>query len=377
MAVFAEPLAAAFRSRPRSASSRARPALVLGDGRLGLLCAQVLALEGLEVLIYGGIPSARLPARGCRHAARRRRSPTGASTSWIEATGDPAMLQRALLFTRPRGMLVLKTTSERPAPLDLAPLVVDEIILVGSRCGPFAPALEALRTGRRRRVALDPRALPLGRAAGPGRAPSRGLRSCGRRPGQSRAPAAQQVLLAPDPRSTHVSPDATRMPAAQGRGGRAGARASASSTTLTGRVARGAVRGRSRGPRLPAAGRARRTCAPAGRRDAGDAASRRRSSSRSRRARAAAGRPRRAAPRAASSWRRARSATCWCGRLGQWPRRLGYDRAARASLPRVGPRSSAPYPLFGLYHSCAPLLARGRRAVNGLPHGMRAGPWPS
>jgi threonine dehydrogenase-like Zn-dependent dehydrogenase len=149
VAVFAEPLAAAFEIPAEIGLVKGAPALVLGDGRLGLLCAQVLALEGLEVLVHGRHPerAAFLPA-GCRHGGPPPEEPERRFDLVVEATGDPAMLQRALLFTRPRGMLVLKTTSERPAPLDLAPLVVDEIILVGSRCGPFAPALEALRTGR-------------------------------------------------------------------------------------------------------------------------------------------------------------------------------------------------------------------------------------
>jgi threonine dehydrogenase-like Zn-dependent dehydrogenase len=148
-AVFAEPLAAAFEIPAEVDLAQGGRALVLGDGRLGLLCAQVLALEGLAVTLHGRHPERgeHLPA-GCVHAGPPPEAPDLRYDLVVEATGDPSMLQRALLFTRPRGMLVLKTTSERPAPLDLAPLVVDEIILVGSRCGPFAPALEALRTGR-------------------------------------------------------------------------------------------------------------------------------------------------------------------------------------------------------------------------------------
>ena len=148
-AVFAEPLAAAFEIPAQVDLAAVGSALVLGDGRLGLLCAQVLALHGLPVHLYGRHPErAELLPSGCRHLGPPpAAAPAARYHLVVEATGDPAMLQRALLFVRPRGMLVLKTTSERPAPLDLAPLVVDEITVVGSRCGPFAPALEALAAG--------------------------------------------------------------------------------------------------------------------------------------------------------------------------------------------------------------------------------------
>jgi threonine dehydrogenase-like Zn-dependent dehydrogenase len=147
-AVFAEPLAAAFRIAEQVDLSSVEGALVLGDGRLGLLCAQVLALHEIATELRGRHPERgeHLPA-GCRHlgpAAGPAPPPDRRFDLVVEATGDPGMLQQALLFVRPRGMLVLKTTCERAAPLDLAPLVVDEITVVGSRCGPFAPALAAL-----------------------------------------------------------------------------------------------------------------------------------------------------------------------------------------------------------------------------------------
>jgi threonine dehydrogenase-like Zn-dependent dehydrogenase len=148
-AVFAEPLAAAFEIAEQVELGAGLRAAVLGDGRLGLLCAQVLALFGVEVALFGRHPErgAELPA-GIVHAGPVPADAPERFELVVEATGDPGILQRALALTAPRGTLVLKTTCERAAALDLAPLVVDEITLLGSRCGPFEPALAALAAGR-------------------------------------------------------------------------------------------------------------------------------------------------------------------------------------------------------------------------------------
>lgn len=152
-AVFTEPLAAAFEIleqlgalqgdgtvvRPALAGQRA---LVAGDGRLGLLCALALQEAGAEVSVAGRHPERleRLPfplvARPGGLAEGRR-----AFDLAVEATGHPEVLPGLLAHVRPRGTIVLKTTAERPIELDLAPFVVDEITLLGSRCGPFAAAL--------------------------------------------------------------------------------------------------------------------------------------------------------------------------------------------------------------------------------------------
>jgi threonine dehydrogenase-like Zn-dependent dehydrogenase len=152
-ATFTEPLAAAFEIPEQLDLSAARTALVVGDGRLGLLCAQVLALHGLDVALAGRHPErASLLARDVRPVGPLELGPGAASADErfdlvVEATGSPGVLQAALTRVRPRGTLLLKTTSEAPASLDLAPLVVDEIRLQGSRCGPFEPALAALAAG--------------------------------------------------------------------------------------------------------------------------------------------------------------------------------------------------------------------------------------
>ena len=144
-ATFTEPLAAAFEIDEQLDLGRVSAALVLGDGRLGLLCAQVLAARGLDVWVRGRhAERAALVPHGIRYedSHSQRRFPLV-----VEATGNPDVLPEALGRVEPRGTLVLKTTSEAPASIDLAPLVVDEITLVGSRCGRFEPALDALAAG--------------------------------------------------------------------------------------------------------------------------------------------------------------------------------------------------------------------------------------
>src|SRR6266850_1096189 len=152
-AVFTEPLAAAcgilecvtIRSTDRIA--------VIGDGKLGLLCAQVLALSGAAVLLIG------------KHAdklrvAERRGIETATVKSVakrtcefdvvVEASGSPSGFAGALELLRPRGVLVLKSTFQGPGKIDeidQARLVVDEISIVGSRCGRFQPALDLLKKG--------------------------------------------------------------------------------------------------------------------------------------------------------------------------------------------------------------------------------------
>lgn len=147
-AVFVEPLAAAFEILEQVRVEPGQACVVLGDGKLGLLAAQVLAAAGAEVLAVGKHPDklAHLERRGVRtvllDAWTRTRVPLV-----VEATGTAAGFELAVAATEPRGTLVLKSTVAHAAPLNLAPLVIDEISVVGSRCGPFAPALAALASG--------------------------------------------------------------------------------------------------------------------------------------------------------------------------------------------------------------------------------------
>jgi threonine dehydrogenase-like Zn-dependent dehydrogenase len=153
-ATFAEPLAAALALTEAVDVEPGQDALVAGDGRLGLLCAHALHHAGASVTVAGRHPerAALLPpdvafAQGLLEGDEPAPGASRRFDLSVEATGNPDVLPRLLARMAPRGTVVLKTTTERPATLDLAPLVVDELRLVGSRCGRFAPALEVLASG--------------------------------------------------------------------------------------------------------------------------------------------------------------------------------------------------------------------------------------
>ena len=147
-AVFTEPLAAAFEIPEQVHLTPGCRAVVLGDGKLGSLIAQVLRRSGARVEVVGrhAAKLARLAKLGVTTRLADDPLPTGADLV-VEATGSEAGLQRAIETVRPRGTLVLKSTVAAEHSLSLAPLVIDEITVVGSRCGPFAPALAALEAG--------------------------------------------------------------------------------------------------------------------------------------------------------------------------------------------------------------------------------------
>ncbi|MCA8943759.1 MAG: alcohol dehydrogenase catalytic domain-containing protein [Planctomycetes bacterium] len=152
-ATFTEPTAAAFEIVEQLAPAPGTSCLVVGDGKLGLLCAQVLAAHGTDVTLAGRHPDRCAlipqPVAFLERAFEAGSSPpTRRFALIVEATGNPEVLPRLFAVVEPRGTIVLKTTTERPTQLDLAPLVVDEVSLVGSRCGPFGPALDALANGR-------------------------------------------------------------------------------------------------------------------------------------------------------------------------------------------------------------------------------------
>jgi len=148
-AVFTEPLAAAFEILEQVQPERDLPCTVLGDGKLGLLVAQTLSQAGLRVLAVGR-------HRDKLRTLRRRGIATVLERDWnheraplvVEATGSERGFELAMAATLPRGRLVLKSTLAEATRLQLAPLVIDEIQVIGSRCGPFAPALAALEDGR-------------------------------------------------------------------------------------------------------------------------------------------------------------------------------------------------------------------------------------
>jgi len=153
-AVFTEPVAAGYEVLEQVDLSGKKVA-VMGDGKLGILAARVFAGEGTPVTLVGKHPAKLALARGpmietvlLHDFAARAPRPEKKFDVVIEATGRPEGLAAALAAVRPRGTIVQKTTVAAPVPVDLARLVVDELTVIGSRCGPFPPALAALHSGR-------------------------------------------------------------------------------------------------------------------------------------------------------------------------------------------------------------------------------------
>lgn len=145
LAVFTEPLAAALRIRDQIRVRPTARAAVVGPGRLGLLIAQVLALGGTQVTVLGRRPaSLELPGALGLATGIAADEPDNSFDLVVEATGNDAGFAEALRVVRPLGTLVLKSTFAGDAHLNLTKLVVGEITVVGSRCGPFAPALRLL-----------------------------------------------------------------------------------------------------------------------------------------------------------------------------------------------------------------------------------------
>jgi threonine dehydrogenase-like Zn-dependent dehydrogenase len=144
-AVFTEPLAAAFEILEQVQIKPSDKVFVLGDGKLGLLCAQVLHAAGAQVTLVGKHLKKLTIARqlGIPVSLIDQFQPSRADVV-VEATGSTAGLTMALSLVRPRGTLVLKSTVAEPHTISLATLVVNEIYVVGSRCGLFSPALRAL-----------------------------------------------------------------------------------------------------------------------------------------------------------------------------------------------------------------------------------------
>ena len=150
VAVFTEPVAAAFQIPVQLPVRGSDRVIVLGDGRLGNLCAQVLAGMSDHVLVVGKHPQklALLGARGIATALLSDGLPVRMADLVVDCTGSESGLPTALQLVRPRGTIVLKTTVAGTQTMPWAPFVIDEVTLVGSRCGPFDQALAALDEGR-------------------------------------------------------------------------------------------------------------------------------------------------------------------------------------------------------------------------------------
>jgi len=147
-AVFAEPLAAAWGITERTCVSEETRVAVIGDGKLGLLCAQALALTGAPTLLIGKHQE-KLKIAGARGIETATLDKVkGREREFdvvVEASGSESGFALALALLRPRGVLVLKSTFHGATSVDAARIVVDEISVTGSRCGRFAPALDLLK----------------------------------------------------------------------------------------------------------------------------------------------------------------------------------------------------------------------------------------
>ncbi len=155
MAVFTEPLAAALEIQQQIQIKPTDRVLVIGAGRLGQLIAQTLALTGcdLHVVARHALQQNLLTARGIKIISEENIQPR----KWdivVEATGSPDGFNIARKAIRPRGTLVLKSTYKGEMNVNFSSIIVDEINLVGSRCGPFAPALRLME-----KRAVDPTVL--------------------------------------------------------------------------------------------------------------------------------------------------------------------------------------------------------------------------
>ncbi|MEM7473386.1 MAG: alcohol dehydrogenase catalytic domain-containing protein [Planctomycetota bacterium] len=148
-AVFTEPLAAGIRIAEQIKLAPSLRACVLGPGRLGMLVARVLQLSGVCVAVIGrSIKSLELPKSWGMPTGMSDSFPTSSFDLVVDTTGNPRGMQEAIRLTKPLGTIVLKSTYEGLADVDLTKVVVDEIQVRGSRCGPFAPALRMLKSKR-------------------------------------------------------------------------------------------------------------------------------------------------------------------------------------------------------------------------------------
>jgi threonine dehydrogenase-like Zn-dependent dehydrogenase len=154
-AVFVEPLAANFEIVEQVHVKPTDSVAVLGDGKMGQLAAQVLAFAGCEVMMVGKHKEKLALAEkyGVRPYMLDDAASLASQNGWradlvVECSGSAQGLEMALRIVKPRGVIVLKSTVSSMSTLHLAPIVINEIRVQGSRCGPFAPALRALSQRR-------------------------------------------------------------------------------------------------------------------------------------------------------------------------------------------------------------------------------------
>jgi alcohol dehydrogenase len=167
-AVFVEPLAAACEILEQVAVRRFHAAAVLGDGKLAQLIARVLRTALPRVVMYGKHRSKLALARRAGIGTRRVHGDAADANRIqeeyalvVEATGSSSGLTLAQHMTEPRGTLILKSTFHGAAPVETWPIVVKEITVIGSRCGPFTKAIALLRSGKIDPMPLITRTFPL------------------------------------------------------------------------------------------------------------------------------------------------------------------------------------------------------------------------
>lgn len=148
-AVFVEPLAAACEILEQLHIEPTQKVLVLGDGKLGLTTALTLNAHNLDVLLVGKHQNKLdiAKAQGVKTALLNDLKPEKYDVV-VEATGSASGFETSMSLTKPRGVLVLKSTVASGKELNLAPIVIDEITVLGSRCGQFGPALRLLEKGK-------------------------------------------------------------------------------------------------------------------------------------------------------------------------------------------------------------------------------------
>ena len=149
-AVFVEPVAAACRILEQLQIDDGTRVAVVGDGRMGLLVAQVLRTRSPQVTVFGRHESKLGVARALGLVTQVSGAETDSARQFdvvVDVTGRPDGLTRSLGLVRPRGTVVLKSTFHGEAAFETWPIVVDEVTLMGSRCGPFRPALGLLASG--------------------------------------------------------------------------------------------------------------------------------------------------------------------------------------------------------------------------------------
>lgn len=165
-AVFIEPLAAACEILDQVHIPAGESIAVLGDGKLGILISLVLHAHGAKVMQFGRHRDKLLIAEraGVDTAAVNALLPEAEFDFVVEATGTSEGLRSAVKMVKPRGTIVMKSTVHGEVAIDTASVIVNEITLVGSRCGRFEPAMELLRLGTVQVASLIADRFPLAKA---------------------------------------------------------------------------------------------------------------------------------------------------------------------------------------------------------------------